>query len=386
MQPWRRTFLVLPFVFFVFGLMLTLSRPDSVLHPFTPTTCAFHSDPATNTSTADLDNLSSLVRALWRPLILPITEPSFTTYDGETKRLPPESELAHRSSLGSRLLILDVDTRPHVGDGEVFNPTTPPLWSNLDIHSAGFLSHSLYAMIHGYSYKFVRAPAYADRAPHWVKVIFTQEMLKQYEYVVMVDFDAMFTNPAVPIEWLMNYWRINDQVMVAMAEDPHTGGNADRKGNINLNSGFVIAHQSDNAQRLFKDWAECPEETRYPGCAHYKNVMFHEQSGFSSFVRYDFLDGLTVEKSPGKEMIRQIPCSEANGGPLPDGKGWFGNCKGQFVRHLWGGKGLTPQQLADGVMQAFVPLLGNVFTKAQTVADYRGSKLEGDQIKDKSAP
>ncbi|MCV5063472.1 hypothetical protein OFM35_33930, partial [Escherichia coli] len=81
----------------------------------------------------------------------------------------------------------------------------------------------------------------------------------------------------------------------------------------------------------------CPSETRYKGCAEWKGVYFHEQSGFSSHVRYDFLDGLTIAEEPGKSMIRALPCNEANG--IPEKKNLGGT--GQLDRPHWGGRELA---------------------------------------------
>ncbi|EGO53895.1 hypothetical protein NEUTE1DRAFT_118000 [Neurospora tetrasperma FGSC 2508] len=387
-QPARRLLIILPVVFVTLLLLTGLFNHESfrstlptvvmpkVVITTNPSSCA------ANQTSGPLDNLSSIIQALYAPLVVPITTPTFTTRDGTVKRLPPASELIHHKSLGKRICILDVDTRPHTGAGGVFSSSLPT-WDALSPASAGFLSHYLYALIHGYTYKFVQAPTYQDRAPHWTKVIFTQELLKKYDIVVMMDYDAVFPSPELPLEWMLNYWKIDDKVMVAMAEDPNAEVNRDQRGNLNVNTGFIIAQASENTQRMFKDWAECPSETRYKGCAEWKGVYFHEQSGFSSHVRYDFLDGLTIAEEPGKSMIRALPCNEANGIPEKKNLG----CTGQLVRHHWGGKELAKREFNDNIMNAMLPLLiqsafkGGDATSA--VADYRNKTLVGDQILDK---
>lgn len=311
---------------------------------------------------------------------MPINAPTFTTLDnGAQLHLPPADQLVHKQSLGKKICIMDVDTRDLEGESSVF-AEQPPQWDNLGNPSAGFLSHYLYAMIHGYSYKFIRAPKYADRAPHWSKVIFTRELLKNKEFdiVVMLDYDAMFPSPEVPLEWMLNYWKIGPEVMVAMAEDPPGEGNNDLRHKVNINSGFIIAQSSDNTQRLFKDWAECPDETRYKGCAIWKDKPFHEQSAFSSHVRYDFLDGLSIDTHP--EYIRMLPCREANGIPEVAGCG----CVGQLVRHYWAKKGLTNREFGHNVMAGLTPLLAQAAYKTyanEHVEDHRGKVLDGSEVR-----
>lgn len=313
---------------------------------------------------------------MWAPLVLPITAPTFTTLDGTEKELPPAHELIHTEPLGKRVCILDVDTRPLNTTGDIFSPD-PLLYHTMEPRSAGFLSHYLYASIHGYAYRFVRAPQYADRAPHWSKVIFTQELLKSFDIVVMLDYDAMFPSPEVPLEWLLNYWRVGRDVLVAMAEDPDAEHNLDLRRRVNVNSGFIIAQASDNTQRLFADWAECPEETRYKGCARWKREMFHEQAAFSSHVRYDFLDGLSVDTEA--RYIHVLPCLEANGIPEVSHVG----CAGQLVRHYWGEKQLTTRELTNSVMGMMAPLLAKAaYTDPGVVMDFRDKFLVGDRILD----
>lgn len=328
------------------------------------------------------DLLPDLLRQLWAPLIVPMTEPAFTTRDGTVKKLPDNKPLIHTHPLGKRICILDVDTRDHTEEGAVFASTLPK-FSNIKLQTAGYLSHYLYATIHGYTYKFLRVPSYKDRAPHWTKIIFTQELLKEFDIVVMLDYDTMFPSPQLPLEWMLNYWQIDRDVIVAMAEDPDAAHNLDRKGNINLNTGFIIAQSMgspEKTQEFFKDWAECPEEKRHKGCAKYKDVVFHEQSGFSSFVRYDFFkEKLSVETAEGAKYIRKLPCSEANG--IPDVKDT--GCVGHLVRHFWGNKFATPRELSESILENLVPLLTKAaFGDPDIVRDYRGMVLEGDRILD----
>jgi hypothetical protein len=380
-QSWRRVIFLLPVLVMTLILATGLyngSIPKPTLPKVVfddPSRCPFHQQCGTGPPL--LDSLPDVIRALWAPLVLPITAPKFKTIDGELKHLPSPGELVHNETLGKRICILDIDNREFADDGSIFSDKLPT-WDNLRSPAAGFLGHYLYAMIHGYSYKFIRAPKYADRAPHWAKVIFTKELLKEYDIVVTVDYDAMFATPEVPIEWLLNYWKIGPETLVAMAEDPAGNPNFDVRHKVNINSGFIIAQAGEKTQRLFKDWAECPSETRYPGCAVWKEKPFHEQSAFSSHVRYDFLDGYSIDTHP--QYIRMLPCKEANGYPEVAACG----CLGQFVRHYWGQKSLTNRELNHNVMSALTPLLvQSAYRQPGVVEDYRTKVLDGSQILDK---
>lgn len=335
---------------------------------------------AANINTSSVDGVPNLLRGLWAPRYLPITAPEFTTLDGTVLKLPPTNKLIHAEPLGKRVCILDVDNRPLDKAGDIFAEEKPTAETILP-RTAGFLSHYLYAQIHGYAYRLVRAPKYKDRAPHWAKVIFTQQLLKEFDIVVMMDYDAMFPSPEVSLEWLLNYWSIGPEVIVAMAEDPNVDVNKDIHGRLNVNTGFIIAQASEKAQQLFKDWAECPEETRYPGCGQWKDRMFHEQAGFSSYVRYDFLEGLSIESE--QPYIRTLPCNEANGVPREKALG----CTGQLVRHYWGSKEDTTLEFTHSIMAAMTPLLAAaVLGDPDSVMDFREKRLQGNQILDRPQP
>ncbi|SPQ23515.1 aee1a434-95fe-40b3-8802-dd5a24d2d1e5 [Thermothielavioides terrestris] len=360
-QSWRRLVFLLPVLVITLILATGLYNGSIPKPPIPKVTFGDTPSPSlshTNCETGSpaLNSIPDAIRALWAPLVVPITAPTFTTIDGEEKHLPPPNELVHTEPLGKRVCIFDIDNRDFSGNDSIFYDHLPA-WDDLGNPAAGFLSHYLYATIHGYSYQFVRSPKYADRAPHWSKVIFTGELLKQYDIV------------------------IGPEVLVAMAEDPNGEPNFDVRGKPNVNTGFIIAQAGEKTQRLFKDWAECPSETRYPGCAAWKDKPFHEQSAFSSYVRYDFLDGYSIDTHP--QYIRTLPCKEANGIPEVAGCG----CVGQLVRHYWGKKALTNREFSHNVMAALTPLLvESAYKQPGHVQDFRNKVLDGSQILDKSTP
>ena len=307
--------------------------------------------------------MSTIIKALYGPILHPVDAANFTDEDGDIYHLHGEAKF--KKKLGKKVLILDIDSRPLTGDGQLMN--TELKWNGMRPLSAGMLSHymfgkttlvighrgpdtwfrgradSLTAQIHGYDYKFIRAPDYADRWGTWVKVPMMKEALKTHEYIVFMDSDVMFHYPHLPLEWLLNYWNMTDDTLAMMSIDPNEPQNYDEKGNRYLNTGFVIARQSKRTQEMYKAWAECPSEKRYPGCARWKVDWAHEQAAFGNYLRYDF---------DRPDDIRVLPCVEANGAPEAANRG---GCKGVFVRHFWVDKGLVAKNLADSVMQYFLP-------------------------------
>ncbi|RGP69004.1 hypothetical protein FSPOR_4981 [Fusarium sporotrichioides] len=281
------------------------------------------------------ENTSQLMHDLWKPFLHNINATHFVTKEGYHYTIE-ESNYRWLSPLKKKLLILDVDTRLDKGAGALMNksPLNP---GELTGRSAGMMNHYLYgtlslncsffsltcsrilthlplaAMIHGYDYQFIRAPDYYNRHGTWVKVPMIKQALTMYETVVFLDADAVFVYPEIPFEWLMSLWNITDKTLVAMSNDPDSPRNRDGKGKVMMNTGFIIAQQSNRTQDLFHDWNQCPTETKYKGCQRWMKDWAHEQAAFSNHVRYDY----------STDEVRTIPRLDGNGGD------------GVFVRHNW---------------------------------------------------
>ncbi|KAF2850152.1 hypothetical protein T440DRAFT_115295 [Plenodomus tracheiphilus IPT5] len=359
---WRRVLLialvpmVLAFIYY--------SHPSSYM----PSSLATSQYPIThNVSLAQDDvSMSTIIKALYGPILHPVDAANFTDEDGDIYRLHGEPKF--KAKLGKKVLILDIDSRPLTGEGQLMNEELK--WKGMRPLSAGMLSHYMFAKIHGYDYKFIRAPDYADRWGTWVKVPMMKEALKTHEYIVFMDSDVMFHYPHLPLEWLLNYWNMTDDTLAMMSIDPNEPQNYDDKGNRFLNTGFVIARQSKRTQEMYKAWAECPSEKKYPGCARWKLDWAHEQAAFGNYLRYDY---------DRPDDIRVLPCVEANGAPEAANRG---GCKGVFVRHFWVDKGLVAKNLADSVMQYFLPRLHQLYlsTAAEHIVDAKGFRLEGADL------
>jgi hypothetical protein len=334
-----------------------------------------HSAPLPYTEVNAPPNVSSsmitVIRELYRPIALPITAQNFTDEDGDVYQLPAEPRF--NKPLGKKVLILDIDSRPLNSPGQLMNKEKLE-WHNMRPLSAGMLSHYMFAMIHGYDYKFIRAPDYPDRWGTWVKVPMMKEALKTHDFIVFMDSDVMFHYPHIPLEWLLNYWNITAETLVAMAIDPDEPQNYDFRGNRLVNTGFVIAQQSKRTQEMYKAWGECPLETRYENCSKWKFDWAHEQAAFGNYIRYDF---------DRPEDIKVLPCVEANGAPEAMNRG---GCKGVFVRHFWVDKQLPLKALTDSVMQYFVPRLHAQYHEesANHIVDAKSFKLVGADVIEKT--
>lgn len=198
-----------------------------------------------------------------------------------------------------------------------------------------------------------------------------QYALRKYDFVIFFDSDAMFANSEIPLEWLFNYWGINNSTSVAIASESKLDRDKDDRGNPGQNSGFMILQNNEKTHELFKAWAECPDtEERYPGCARWKMEHLREQDAFSNHIRYD------KEFSP---YIKILPCTEANG--YPDQKSDSG-CVGAFVRHHWMDKQQTKRKFGDTVMRAFAKQIhGHYMDEYDTlVEDLRGKAFVGSEM------
>jgi hypothetical protein len=182
----------------------------------------------------------------------------------------------------------------------------------------------------------------------WTKVTAIKKALKHYEFVVFLDADAMILYPNLPMEWLLNYWEISPETLVALALDPDAPHNRDWNDTTMLNTGFMIAQQSPRTNEMFEAWESCPTEKRYPGCAKWANEWAHEQSAFSNHLRYDF---------NRSEDIKVLSCAEANGCPTVANTG----CVGELIRHYWGDKRALTAAAGDAVLQYFLPQLHGLF-------------------------
>lgn len=262
------------------------------------------------------------INTVFRPSIKPDTE-VYSPYGTDEWKLP--EVLQQTKPLGKSLCILDLDSRPLDGEGQVFGPLplSFDVAKKISGPSLGTLQHWLYAKIHGYQYHFIETGKYEDRRDSWKKPSIIGRALQKYPVVVFMDSDAIVNHLDLPFEWLMNYWGINKTDALSMAVDPAATANRDEKGRVYANTGFIVGQQTPVTADLMRDWNDCPNDnSKYTNCTDYRDKWYQhpsDQGGFGNYVRYDY-----------DSNIKELSCKEANGYPEH-----VSSCKGTFIKHLW---------------------------------------------------
>lgn len=257
------------------------------LRPLASYNCSTVSTPAEGVNS---DDPAQLLAALWKPVVHGITEKMYKASNGKTYHLE-DGEQIWTEPLGQKVLILDVDSRFEDGEGTLFNETTMQRMASQNgpqKRASGRLGHMVYAMVHGYDYRFVRAADFRDRHGTWTKVPVLREAVRKYDTVVFLDADAFFVHTDLPLEWIMNFWNVTKDTSLTLAKDPDSKTNQDSKGLVLLNTGFIIAQKSDRTQEILTELENCPNEKRWKGCEKWKKSWAHEQRAFGEYVRYDY--------------------------------------------------------------------------------------------------
>ncbi|KAF2275310.1 uncharacterized protein EI97DRAFT_379225 [Westerdykella ornata] len=295
-------------------------------------------------------SFAAAVSYLFSELKTPVDEPAIDDGTGKKKALRLPNEPRFREPLGKKILILDLDTRP-LESTEDYNKGTFD-WRTLEHVPAGVFEHYVYAQVHGYDYKFIQAPNFQDRHATWIKPSALANEINNYKFIVFLDADAAFRWLHVPIEWMLNYWKIQPEHSLTMALDPwdekEPQCNSDRFNRTYTNTGFIVAQNNEHTMQILKDWHECPDDTKYPGCSQWKKPRFHEQSAFGEYVRYDY-----------EQYIKELPCAEANGFPGVE----VSHCQGQFIRHYWFDKWRVKEDFRENIMQAFTMKIQQIFAE-----------------------
>ncbi|KAF1816984.1 hypothetical protein P152DRAFT_5547 [Eremomyces bilateralis CBS 781.70] len=277
-----------------------------------------------------------MMRELMAPMRYPLDAPDFTTVRGQTYVLKGTPQWT--KPLGRRLAIVDIDTRPLDRSQQALNPERF-VYGQHGYTSTGMLNHWLYATIHGYDYHLIRTPNFSDRVAPWTKIPALSDHLHNYDMVISIDADALFTHLNLPFEWLLNRWQVPPGASLTMARDPIADQNFDTKGRVYNNAGFIIAQNNPRTHEILRAWASCPEDhERFPGCDNLRQNWPAEQAAFGEYIRYAY-DRPTD--------LHEITCTEGNG--------WLGSnsgCDGVFVEHMWSGKNEVHRVVGETVAQA----------------------------------
>jgi hypothetical protein len=141
-----------------------------------------------------------------------------------------------------------------------------------------------------------------------------QKLLRDHQFVIFMDADALIQHLEVPMEFLFNRWDIGRGTSIAMPVDTQQiqgeKGNisVDSKGEVVLNAGVIMAQNLPHTHDMMRAWIECPTELRYPGCGHWKDTWSHEQRAFSEYIRYDYNpNGNNIVVSPVYTLVPLVP-------------------------------------------------------------------------------
>jgi hypothetical protein len=85
-------------------------------------------------------SMATIIKALYGPILHPVDAANFTDEDGDVYRL--NSDPKFKKSLGKKVLILDIDSRPLTGPGQLMSKELK--WKGMRPLSAGMLSHYMF--------------------------------------------------------------------------------------------------------------------------------------------------------------------------------------------------------------------------------------------------
>lgn len=86
--------------------------------------------------------MSAIIKSLYSPILHPVDAANFTDEDGEMYHLHGTPKFTQK--LGKKVLILDIDSRPLTGEGQLLNSSLK--WKGMRPLSAGMLSHYMFGM------------------------------------------------------------------------------------------------------------------------------------------------------------------------------------------------------------------------------------------------
>ncbi|KAF5680017.1 hypothetical protein FHETE_559 [Fusarium heterosporum] len=301
----------------------------------------------------------------WIRPAVKVNDPEYYPYGHWPSKLPSDKPIWNKP-LGKKLCIVDLESRRFDKPGQLWSDEMT--WNkSREVHgpSGGSLNHWVYAKIHGYEYYHIKINGYPDRRDSWKKPSVLTQVLKKHDVCVFIDSDALFNKLDLPMEWLMNYWSIDPKNnSMALPFDPDTKHNEDRRGNLFLNTGFMIMQNKPKIYEIFKEWDDCANDGgKFPGCTEFRNRKGWQptdQGGFGTFIRYEYAD-----------EILSLPCDEANGFPESNS-----GCNGKFIKHVWIGK---EDRLVQAVGAVFPGVLLETFHK-QFLKESESFKTSEDDL------
>ncbi|KAF2826763.1 hypothetical protein CC86DRAFT_20392 [Ophiobolus disseminans] len=352
----------------LFVVWSTLYLSGTLHHSTEPTTFGnFARKPelSTKDNLRSQDVLRDAITTVFKTIKVYPTQEYYRDPKGKAWTAAPSNSSTWTEPLGKKVLIVDIDTRVPTGDNQILQPDAKIDWERLESGGAGLVSHAitnhyLYALIHGYEYRYFQAANMPDHHATWIKPHIFKEVLPDYQFMVFMDADVVISHLEVPLEWMFNRWGIEEHTSIALPHDTEEFVNGksistDSKGVPVLNTGFIVTQNNKLTFEMLEAWGNCTTEVRYPGCARWKGEWSHEQRAFSEYIRYDF------GRIPG--TIVGIPCDDAMGYPgfkaqnEAKGNNGVSDCNGNFLRHYTLGKDQVHQGGTNTMAQALAEVL-----------------------------
>lgn len=129
--------------------------------------------------------LRDAITAVFKTIKIDSTQHSYRDSKGKYFSGAHGNESTWTQPLGKKVLIVDIDTRVPTGDHQILDPGKKIDWETLQSSGTGLVSyaitnHYLYAMIHGYEYRYYEALNIRDHYPTWIRPHIFKELLPEY--------------------------------------------------------------------------------------------------------------------------------------------------------------------------------------------------------------
>jgi hypothetical protein len=199
-------------------------------------------------------------------------------------------------------------------------------------------NHVDYCYANNYTYicELFKENDYTGYHPTWIKILALKKYLDNYDYVVWVDSDCVFTDIGISIESFITDSNIST-ILPKCEKDYNT--NTVWTG---ITTGFMILKNDEFSKNLL--------DTLLESASNYKNDYFHEQSVLDNYLRsrgyYDNIPSLLNNMEDDLEAIHY----SNNVGFLPYSYHRYvddGNCK--FMYHA-GGNSLTKKERLETIL------------------------------------
>ncbi len=214
--------------------------------------------------------------------------------------------------------------------------------SEVPYYQLSVYHHLLYAIRHGYDFRYVRAVPEEGYHVTWPKITVMLKLLEEgrHDLLVYMDADAYVTDTSLPFSTMFRSAGFKSYHSLMLAQDPFEDANLSSQGVPNLNTGFIVARNTTAAKKTLQAVLACPEQILE--CEYLKLHWPHEQGALSSYV---------LPNLP-KKTVLSAECNFFNGNPN------LSHCTGKYVSHLWFGKGDLNAILIDDMASTLIHAVG----------------------------